>query len=165
MCLEHRGIGVGARGGVRIGDGDEAEWLPCGNIGPVRTRGKHPFQWIVQAVVRVGVTARPAVDGDGEDILGRVESARPEYTRELLTNASARVDELRRPAARSSNVQRLRQFMHEPRPSVHQGRIELDEICTSLAHSAGVRCRCHTADADDRHGGAKLLAQGSYGSR
>src|SRR5579862_7255724 len=71
MRLINRRIRVGRGAGVRVGDGDAAAARPAdlvrrGSLRPVR---------IEQRVILVGITVRPAVDGDGGDVAFLIEPA------------------------------------------------------------------------------------------
>src|SRR5258708_525954 len=67
---------------IRVGNGDAAKrfatkdvWLL--SVGPL---------WIEQRIVFVAVAMRPAIDGDGCDVAGRIEAASGERSRELIAN-------------------------------------------------------------------------------
>src|SRR6202034_2677211 len=78
--LVDSGVRVGGRTGIRVGDGDPAEGRAAHNIrlfalGPVG---------VEQRVELIGIAVRPAIDRDPSNVLGRVESARPQRALKLV---------------------------------------------------------------------------------
>src|SRR5208283_2272704 len=54
-----------------------------------RTRGglgEHPFRRVVEAIVGIGVTVRPSIHGDSNDIARRIEAPRGQNARELISD-------------------------------------------------------------------------------
>src|SRR5262245_55449275 len=82
MCFVDGLIGKGRGSGVGVSDGYLAEALPAENV---RTL----FRWqigIGECVVGVGVAERPAVHGNGEDIVRGAETGRSKHTVKLIAN-------------------------------------------------------------------------------
>src|SRR5271170_4960743 len=82
--LVDRGVRIGGSAGVGIGDGDAAEAGAADDmrrlpVGPVR---------IEQRIIFVGVTVRPAVDRDGGNVAGRIETAGTEDARQLVADVA-----------------------------------------------------------------------------
>src|SRR5271170_4079104 len=75
-------VGVSSRSGVGIGDGNPPV-APARNIA-----GAFAFRpiWVPQRVVLVGITVRPAVDGNRFDVSCGIESACTEHTLQLVTD-------------------------------------------------------------------------------
>src|SRR5215813_9659311 len=77
-----RGIGIGSGSDVGIGDCNSPERFASNFAGAL---SRWPFG-IEKIVVCVGVTMRPAVHRDGEDIASRIESARRQNSSEWIAN-------------------------------------------------------------------------------
>src|SRR5258708_32465381 len=73
---------VGVRGcaRIRVGNGDAAERFATKNVWLLSVG---PF-WIEQRIVFVAVAVRPPMDGQGDDVAGRIEAARRERLRHRL---------------------------------------------------------------------------------
>src|ERR1700730_6718529 len=69
-------IGVGMTVRIGIRNGDTAERLSANHTRPLRLG---PIDRLQKLVVFVGVAVRPAVDGDGLNVFGRVEPASAQH--------------------------------------------------------------------------------------
>src|SRR5579885_850750 len=76
-------IGVGARAGVRIGDGDAAEALAADHIRPLVRRNA---EIVEERIELVGIAMRPAIYRDRRDVACRIESGSREHARELVAD-------------------------------------------------------------------------------
>jgi hypothetical protein len=78
-------VGIGIRRGIGVGDRDTAKRLPCDDVGWLASL--KPEQ-IRQRVILIGVSMWPTVDGDGENVVRRVEATIAQNTRQLLADAA-----------------------------------------------------------------------------
>src|SRR6476619_1416473 len=82
--LIDRGIVVGGGASIGVGDRNAAETRPAKHV---RRRTFRPVR-VKQRIVFVGVTMRPAVDGDRRDISFGVEPAGAKDVRQLAANVA-----------------------------------------------------------------------------
>jgi len=82
MRLVDRGVRICRASGIRIGDGDAAEFRPTDYVGTL-VRGQDRLE---QRVEFGCITVWPAVDGDGLDVAGRIKTCGGQYAGQLVTN-------------------------------------------------------------------------------
>src|SRR5215831_2748144 len=75
-------IGEGRGAGVGVGDRHLAETLPAENV---RALLRWQFR-IGESVIGVGIAQRPAVYGDGQNVVRRAETGRAQHTVKLAAN-------------------------------------------------------------------------------
>src|SRR5262245_3504872 len=84
--LEHRRLGAGAGGPVRVRNRDQPERLSRLDARPIVGRGVDPLQRIVERVVGIRVAVRPAIHRDRDDVARRIEAAITEAPPQLVAD-------------------------------------------------------------------------------
>src|ERR1700722_16982958 len=86
MRLPQSCISVRTGSGIGVRNGDQTVGLARDYTRTVLRIGEHPFQRLEEAVVRVRVAVRPAIDGDVDDVTRRIEAACTQHASQLIAN-------------------------------------------------------------------------------